>query len=192
MEGEIPRCSARPPALCSCVIQLCPRAAPDRQLPHPRGILAYCKQGRWPARSLSVVITTGPAAWTAKKCHRNRMLLSHPGKVAKAERDASRTLGSAGRRCAAVITSQRGLPGSWTSRRTDAAAAHAARRWVAERHGQAGAALLQPGERFLTTQRIIDYGKAARSPARPALPRKPCSPPGTLAGVGGCVRLSPR
>lgn len=120
------------------------------------------------------------------------MLLSHPGKVAKAERDASRTLGSAGRRCAAVITSQRGLPGSWTSRRTDAAAAHAARRWVAERHGQAGAALLQPGERFLTTQRIIDYGKAARSPARPALPRKPCSPPGTLAGVGGCVRLSPR
>jgi hypothetical protein len=59
------------------------------------------------------------------------------------------------------------LPGSWTSRVADAAAAHTARRQVADRHGRAGAALLRPGERLLTAQRIIDYGQAARPPASP-------------------------
>jgi len=60
------------------------------------------------------------------------------------------------------------LPGSWTSRVADVAAAHAARRCVVEHHGRAGAALLRPGERVLTTQRIIDYGQAARPPASPS------------------------
>jgi hypothetical protein len=59
------------------------------------------------------------------------------------------------------------LPGHWTSRVTEAAAAHAARRCVAEHHGRAGAALLRPGERILTAQHIIDYGQAARPPASP-------------------------
>jgi hypothetical protein len=59
------------------------------------------------------------------------------------------------------------LPGSWTSRVAEVAAAHAARRCVAEHHGQAGAALLRPGERVLTTQHIIDYGHTARPPASP-------------------------
>lgn len=49
----------------------------------------------------------------------------------------------------------------------DVAAAHAARRCVAEHHGRTGAALLRPGEHVLTAQRIIDYGRAARSPASP-------------------------
>lgn len=51
----------------------------------------------------------------------------------------------------------------------DVAAAHAARRCVAEHHGQTGAALLRPGEHVLTAQRIIDYGRAARSPASPTV-----------------------
>jgi hypothetical protein len=39
---------------------------------------------------------------------------------------------------------------------------------VAARHGQAGAALLHPGERALTAQRIADHGRANRPPASPA------------------------
>jgi hypothetical protein len=58
------------------------------------------------------------------------------------------------------------LPGHWTARVTDAAHARAARRFVAQRHGQAGATLLRPGEGVLTTQRIIDYGQMVRP--RPA------------------------
>jgi hypothetical protein len=59
------------------------------------------------------------------------------------------------------------LPGHWTSRVADVAAAHVARRRVADRHGQAGAALLRPGEDVLTAQHIIDYGHTARPPASP-------------------------
>jgi hypothetical protein len=59
------------------------------------------------------------------------------------------------------------LPGHWTTRITEAAAARTARRLVAQHHGRAGAALLQPGERVLTAQHIIDYGQAARPPANP-------------------------
>jgi hypothetical protein len=57
------------------------------------------------------------------------------------------------------------LPGHWTARGTEAAAARAARRCVGQRHGRAGAALLRPGERVLTAQHIIDYGHTARPPA---------------------------
>lgn len=59
------------------------------------------------------------------------------------------------------------MPGHWTSRVADVAAARAARRRVTDRHGRAGAALLRPGERVLTAQRIIDYGQATRPPASP-------------------------
>jgi len=59
------------------------------------------------------------------------------------------------------------LPGYWTSRVADVAAAHAARRKIAEHHGRLGAALLEPGEDVLTAQRIIDYGRMARPPASP-------------------------
>jgi hypothetical protein len=57
------------------------------------------------------------------------------------------------------------LPGHWTSRLTDAATAKAARHLIATRHGRAGAALLRPGERALTTQRIIEHGRMARPSA---------------------------
>jgi hypothetical protein len=57
------------------------------------------------------------------------------------------------------------LPGHYSALLTDAAAAKAARRLVAARHGRAGAALLRPGERALTAQRITDHGRSARSPA---------------------------
>jgi len=60
------------------------------------------------------------------------------------------------------------LPGHWTARVTEAAAARTARRFVAQRHGRAGAALLRPGEHALTAQRIIDYGRTARPPASPS------------------------
>jgi len=60
------------------------------------------------------------------------------------------------------------LPGSWTSRMADVAAARSAQHRVADRYGRAGAALLQPGEGVLTAQHIIDYGQAARPPASPA------------------------
>jgi hypothetical protein len=60
------------------------------------------------------------------------------------------------------------LPGHWSSLLTDAAATKTARHLVAARHGQAGAALLRPGERALTAQRITDHGRAARPPASPA------------------------
>jgi hypothetical protein len=50
----------------------------------------------------------------------------------------------------------------------DIVAIRAARRRVADRYGQAGAALLEPGEDVLTAQRIIDYGRIARPPASPA------------------------
>jgi hypothetical protein len=59
------------------------------------------------------------------------------------------------------------LPGHWTAQLIQAAAARAARRRVADRHGRAGAALLRPGERVLTAQHIIDYGHTARPPASP-------------------------
>jgi hypothetical protein len=59
------------------------------------------------------------------------------------------------------------LPGHWTSLLTDAAATKTARRLVAARHGRAGAALLRPGERALTAQRITEHGRATRPPARP-------------------------
>jgi hypothetical protein len=60
------------------------------------------------------------------------------------------------------------LPGHWSSLLTDAAATKTARRLVAARHGRAGAALLRPGERALTAQRITDHGRASRPPASPA------------------------
>jgi hypothetical protein len=60
------------------------------------------------------------------------------------------------------------LPGHWSSLLTDAAATKTARALVAARHGRAGAALLRPGERALTAQRITDHGRAARQPASPA------------------------
>ena len=60
------------------------------------------------------------------------------------------------------------LPGHWSSLLTDAAATKTARHLVATRHGRAGAALLRPGERALTAQRITDHGRAARPPASPA------------------------
>jgi hypothetical protein len=60
------------------------------------------------------------------------------------------------------------LPGHWSALLIDAAATKTARRSVAARHGRAGAALLRPGERALTGQRITDHGRAARSPASPA------------------------
>jgi hypothetical protein len=59
------------------------------------------------------------------------------------------------------------LPGHWTSVLTDAAATKVARALVAARHGRAGAALLRPGERALTAQRITDHGRATRPPASP-------------------------
>jgi hypothetical protein len=49
------------------------------------------------------------------------------------------------------------LPGYWTSRRTDATATRTARRHIAARHGHTGAALLRPGERALTAQRIAQH-----------------------------------
>jgi hypothetical protein len=60
------------------------------------------------------------------------------------------------------------LPGHFSALRTDAAATKTARALVAARHGRAGAALLRPGERALTAQRITDHGRAARQPASPA------------------------
>ena len=59
------------------------------------------------------------------------------------------------------------LPGHFSSLLTDAAATKTARRLVAARHGRAGAALLRPGERALTAQRITEHGRAARPPASP-------------------------
>jgi hypothetical protein len=60
------------------------------------------------------------------------------------------------------------LPGHWSSLLTYAAGTKAARQLVAARHGRAGVALLCPGERALTAQRITDHGRAARPPASPA------------------------
>jgi hypothetical protein len=57
------------------------------------------------------------------------------------------------------------LPGHWTSLLTDAATTKTARRQVAAHHGRAGAALLRPGERALTAQRITEHGRANRPPA---------------------------
>jgi hypothetical protein len=59
------------------------------------------------------------------------------------------------------------LPGHYSALLADAAATTAARHQVAARHGRAGAALLRPGERALTAQRITDHGRAARPPASP-------------------------
>jgi hypothetical protein len=59
------------------------------------------------------------------------------------------------------------LPGHYSSLLTDAAATKTARRLVAARHGRAGAALLRPGERALTAQRITEHGRASRPPASP-------------------------
>jgi hypothetical protein len=59
------------------------------------------------------------------------------------------------------------LPGHWTTRVTEAASAQAARCQVTERYGRAGAALLRPGERTLSAQRIAEHGHAARPPASP-------------------------
>jgi hypothetical protein len=59
------------------------------------------------------------------------------------------------------------LPGHYSSLVTDATATKAARRLVAARHGRAGAALLRPGERALTAQRITEHGRASRPPASP-------------------------
>jgi hypothetical protein len=59
------------------------------------------------------------------------------------------------------------LPGHWSSLLAGAAATQAARHQVAARHGRAGAALLRPGERALSAQRITEHGRAARPPASP-------------------------
>jgi hypothetical protein len=60
------------------------------------------------------------------------------------------------------------LPGHWTALLTDAAATKTAWALVAARHGRAGAALLRPGDRALTAQRITDHGRASRPPASAA------------------------
>jgi len=54
------------------------------------------------------------------------------------------------------------VPGHFTTRVTDAAAAKTARRCIAERHGRAGAALLRAGEHTLTAARITEHGHAVR------------------------------
>jgi hypothetical protein len=59
------------------------------------------------------------------------------------------------------------LPGHWSSRVADAAAIKAARAQVRARYGRAGAALLRPGERTLTTHHITEHGRTARPPASP-------------------------
>jgi hypothetical protein len=59
------------------------------------------------------------------------------------------------------------LPGHYSSLLADAAATQAARHQTAARHGRAGAALLRPGERALSAQRITEHGRAARPPASP-------------------------
>jgi hypothetical protein len=59
------------------------------------------------------------------------------------------------------------LPGHYSALLADAAATQAARHQTAARHGRAGAALLRPGERALTAQRITEHGRAARPPASP-------------------------
>jgi hypothetical protein len=60
------------------------------------------------------------------------------------------------------------LPGHFSALLTDAAATKTARRLIAARHGRAGAALLRPGERAITAQRITDHGRDARPSASPA------------------------
>jgi hypothetical protein len=69
------------------------------------------------------------------------------------------------------------LPGHWTSRLADAAAAQTARQLVAARHGRAGAALLRPGEHTLTATRITEHGHATRPPRQPHHPRRRQSHP---------------
>jgi len=61
------------------------------------------------------------------------------------------------------------LPGYWSARVADVAAARAARRQVADRHGRAGARLLRAGETTLSADRIADAGRAARPPAAPEI-----------------------
>jgi hypothetical protein len=58
------------------------------------------------------------------------------------------------------------MVGHWGARVTDAAAAKHARAQVAERHGQAGTALLRGGERTLTAERIAEHGRAIRQRRR--------------------------
>jgi len=56
------------------------------------------------------------------------------------------------------------LPGHYSARLADVAAARAR---VAACHGRAGAALLPPGESTLTPERITEHGQISRPPARP-------------------------
>ncbi|MGH7749260.1 MAG: hypothetical protein ACREQ5_31515, partial [Candidatus Dormibacteria bacterium] len=57
------------------------------------------------------------------------------------------------------------LPGHYSARLADVAAATAARARVGACHGRAGAALLRPGEHTLTAHRITEHGRTARPPA---------------------------
>jgi hypothetical protein len=99
--------------------------------------------------------------------HRPGLFGQTPGVLISPERIAAPTAFIASRLAAWRTPEGIILPGYWTSRVADVAAAHAARRKVAEHHGRAGAVLLQPGEHVLTAQRILDYGQAARPPANP-------------------------
>jgi hypothetical protein len=112
------------------------------------------------------------AGWTNRDIvhamdHRPGLFGQTPGVLICPEHIAAPTAFIASRLAAWRTPDGAILPGSWTSRVAEVAAAHAARRCVAEHHGRAGAALLRPGERVLTAQRIIDYGQAARPPASP-------------------------
>jgi hypothetical protein len=113
------------------------------------------------------------AGWTNRDIvhamdHRPGLFGQTPGVLICPERIAAPQAFIASRLAAWRTPTGTIVPGYWTSRIADVAAAHAARRRVAEHHGRTGAALLRPGERVLTAQRILDYGHTARPPANPS------------------------
>lgn len=56
--------------------------------------------------------------------------------------------------------------GYWAAKVADAHDAHTAPARVASRHGRTGAALLRPGHRALTAERIAEHGRAVRAQIR--------------------------
>jgi hypothetical protein len=113
------------------------------------------------------------AGWTNRDLvhamdHRPGLFGQAPGVLISPERIAAPRAFIASRLAAWRTPDGAILPGHWTARVTEAAAARTARRFVAQRHGRAGAALLRPGEGVLIAQRIIDYGQAVRPLASPA------------------------
>jgi hypothetical protein len=75
--------------------------------------------------------------------------------------------------------------GYWAAKVADAHDAHTATARVASRHGRTGAALLRPGHRALTAERIAEHGRAVRAQIRargtaagpqPATPHRPDRP----------------